>query len=91
MLWIGHPWTFARSSGDELRFVEPSERQDADGLNEVLSLSRAALLGAVSQAFEARNRFAERLLPVVEALKPRISAIDVVEVLVRGHAQLPAS
>ena len=90
MLWLGHPWTFVRSSGDVLRFVEPSERQEADGLNEVLSLSCAALLDAVNRAFDARNDFAERLLPVVQALNPRIAAIDVVQVLVRGHDQLPA-
>jgi hypothetical protein len=90
MLWIGHPWTFVRSSGDDLRFVEPSERQEADGLDEVLSLSRAGLLDAVGRALDVRNRFAERLLPVVQALKPRISAIDVVQVLIgsgRGESE----
>jgi hypothetical protein len=88
MLWIGHPWTFVRSSGDALRFLEPNECEEADGLKETMSLPRAALLDAVDRAFDARNHFAKRLLPVVQSLRPRIAALDIVEVLVRGHAQL---
>lgn len=91
MLWIGHPWTFVRSSGDLLRIVEPNEQQDADGLNEVMSVSRTALLDAIGCALDARNRFAERLLPVVQAFNPRVAAVDLVRVLVRGHDQLPVA
>jgi len=44
MVWIGHPWTFVRSSGDLLHFVEPSEHQTGAGLTETIRLSRAELL-----------------------------------------------
>lgn len=89
MLWIGHPWTFVRSSHETLRFVEPSEQQDADGLNEILSLSRPALRDAVRRASDERNRFIERLLPIVQAFNPTVAATDLARVLVRGHDQLP--
>lgn len=86
MLWIGHPWTFVRTSRDVVRFVEPSEQQDPIGLNELPSVSRAALLDAIQRASDERNRFAARLLPVIKELNPRVAAADLVRVLVRGHA-----
>jgi hypothetical protein len=85
MVWIGHPWTFSRSSGDLVHFVEPSEQDTADGLPEIIHLSRAELLDAVARASAERNRFAERLLPVVQEMAPKVAANLIVDVLVRGH------
>ena len=85
MVWIGHPWTFVRSSGDLLHFVEPSEQDNADGLTETILLSRAELLDAVARASTERSRFAERLLPVVQEMVPKVAPKLIVDVLVWGH------
>jgi hypothetical protein len=85
MVWIGHPWTFIRSSGDLLHLVEPSEQDSADGLTEIIHLSRAELREAVARARAERSRFAERLLPVVEEMAPKVAPNLIVDVLVGGH------
>jgi hypothetical protein len=84
MVWIGHPWTFVRSSGDSLHFVEPSEQETAEGLAETVRLSRAELLDAVARASAERSRFAESLLPVVQEMAPKVAPNLIVDVLVRG-------
>jgi len=85
MVWIGHPWTFVRPSSELLHFVEPSEQATADGLTEIIRLSRAELLDAVERASAERSHFAERLLPVVQEMVPKVTAELIVDVLVRGH------
>jgi hypothetical protein len=85
MVWIGHPWTFVRSSGDLLHFVEPSEHEVAEGLTEIIRLTRAELLDAVTRAAAERSHFADRLLPVVQKMAPKVDADLIVDVLVRGH------
>jgi hypothetical protein len=81
MVWIGHPWTFVRASGDILHFTEPTEQQAADGLPDVLSIARADLLGAIDDAQRAIDHFADELRPVVHALAPRIDAARTVDLL----------
>jgi hypothetical protein len=85
MVWIGHPWTFVRSSGDLLHFVEPSSQQTADGLTEIIRLPRTELLDAVARAKAERDHLAERLLPVVQAMAPKVAGDQIVDVLVCGH------
>jgi hypothetical protein len=79
---IGHPWIYVRSSGEILEFTEPTERADPEGLAESLRLSRDDLLNAIAAASEERDRFAERLTPVVQAFNPKLPAAEIVSLLV---------
>jgi hypothetical protein len=89
MLWIGHPWTHVRASGDLLHLAEPSELSAGDALVEALCLPRRELLDAIEAADRERDAFGERLLPLIEELHPRVPAGQVLDVLLRGHPQPP--
>lgn len=85
MLWIGHPWSHVRATADVLHLAEPCERTDTDRLVDALTLSRAELRDAVAAAARVLDRFEHLLLPLVEELRPRLPAGEVVRVLLRGH------
>ena len=89
MVWIGHPWTHVRASGDTLCFATPSELSPSDQLAETLCLNRQELLDAVETARSERQSFGRRLLPLIQELAPRVAAQSVLDVLLVGHSHLP--
>jgi len=87
MVWIGHPWTHVRAKGDLLYFAEPSEASPTDipSLRDAVSLSRQDLLKAIEGARLKRQAFADRLLPLIEELKPPVPADKLLEILLMGQ------
>lgn len=84
MLWIGHPWTFVRRHGRQLHFAEPSDADSPANIVEAFSMPSETLAEAIAAAASLRGLFAARLLPLVEELRPTISA-DLVVTALTGH------
>jgi hypothetical protein len=90
MVWIGHPWTHVRASGDILHFAKPSEQPDSLGsFSEALCIHRQQLRDAVADAHSQRQSFGRRVEALVAELDPKVSAQAVVEVLLCGHSASP--
>ena len=81
MVWIGHPWTFVRRSGDHLQFAKPSENNDPIDVVAGISVSKDDLAEAIVSAELEVRAFAARLLAVTRELQPPIAHTEVVEAL----------
>jgi hypothetical protein len=86
MVWIGHPWTHVRASGDLLQFAQPADESvGAADLVECIRLQRQSLVKAIDEAARELDLFADQLLPIIRGFKPRAVASRFVNILVRGH------
>jgi hypothetical protein len=84
-VWIGHPWTYVRASGDLLTFAEPVEGVGGDALRAALSVPRHDLAQAIERASAERDALGRRLLAVMPASEKGMAAEAIVNVLLHGH------
>jgi hypothetical protein len=82
MLWIGHPWSHVRATGDDLHIAEPSEESETSpGLRDLIVLPRAALVAAIEGAKQTRARFRAALATIVAERVPRARLDAILDVL----------
>jgi hypothetical protein len=86
MVWIGHPWTHVRASGETLVFASPSDEASSPPPQELVRIDREDFRRALADASRRRETFAKVVRAALEPICPRDIAPDVTRILVFGRS-----